>query len=61
VVWFISYQHSLRLDEAGIKLVCDQMEATAEKLRLEARGYIVTKFAQRPAPGHSEGMPGFLG
>jgi len=50
VVWFISYRHSLRLDEAGIKLVCDQMEASAEKLRLESRGYIVTKVARSLAP-----------
>jgi hypothetical protein len=34
VVWYISYRHALRLDEAGIKLICDQIEAVAEKLRL---------------------------
>jgi hypothetical protein len=50
VAWFISYQHSLRLDEAGIKLVCDRMEAYAEKLRLEARGYIITKVTQKKLP-----------
>jgi hypothetical protein len=47
VAWFISYQHALRLDEAGIKLVCDRMEAYAEKLRLEARGYVITKVTQK--------------
>jgi hypothetical protein len=47
VDWFISYQHSLRPDEAGVKFVCDQTEAAAEKLRLESRGYVVSRIAQR--------------
>ena len=46
MVWFISYQHPLRPDEAGVKFACDQSEAAAEKLRLEARGYIVSKVTQ---------------
>jgi hypothetical protein len=46
VVWFISYQHSLRPDEAGVKFAGDQSEATAEKQDLESRGYVVTEVAQ---------------
>jgi hypothetical protein len=48
VVWFISYKHPLRPDEAGVKFVYDETEATAEKLRLEARGYVVGSVAQSP-------------
>ena len=50
VVWFISYQHPLRPDEAGVKFLCDETEAAAEKLRLESRGYVVGRGAQSPAP-----------
>ena len=46
MVWFISYRHSLRPDEAGVKFVCEQSEAIAEKRRLESRGYVVTQVAQ---------------
>jgi hypothetical protein len=46
VVWFMSYQHSLRPDEAGVKFACDQSEAAAEKLRMESRGYVVARVAQ---------------
>jgi hypothetical protein len=46
VVWFVSYQHSLRPDEAGVKFVCDQSEAVAEKQRLESLGYLVTEVAE---------------
>jgi hypothetical protein len=49
VVWFISYQHPLRPDEAGVKFVCDETEAALEKLRLESRGYVVGRVAQSPA------------
>ena len=48
VVWFISYHHALRPDEAGIKLVCDPVAAAEEKLRLESRGYVVTKVEPNP-------------
>jgi hypothetical protein len=48
MVWFISYQHSLRPDEAGVKFVGDQSAATAEKQDLESRGYVVTEVAQSP-------------
>ena len=48
MVWFISYKHPLRPDDAGGKFVCDQSEAAAEKLRLESRGYVVTRVAQSP-------------
>jgi hypothetical protein len=50
VVWYISYRHSLRLDEAGVKLIPDQTETAGEKLRLEARGYIVSRIANKPTP-----------
>jgi hypothetical protein len=56
MVWFISYRHSLRLDEAGIKLVCDQMEVAAEKLRLESRGYVVSRVTQRLTPNSVLGL-----
>jgi hypothetical protein len=50
MVWLISYHHPLRPDEAGVKFVCDQTEAAAERLRLESRGYIVVKVAQKSMP-----------
>jgi hypothetical protein len=46
VVWFISYQHSLRHDEAGVKFAGGQSEAAAEKQDLESRGYVVTEVVQ---------------
>jgi hypothetical protein len=49
VAWRISYQHPLRPDDGGIRFVSDQSEATAEKLRLELRGYVVSKAAQTAA------------
>jgi len=48
--WRISYQHPLRPDDGGIRFVPDQSEAAAEKLRLELRGYVVSK------PTQTEGL-----
>jgi hypothetical protein len=45
-VWFVAYQHSLRLDEAGIKFVSSEAETVIERLRLEAHSYIITRVAQ---------------
>ncbi len=42
-MWFIAYHHSLRPDEAGVKFMRSEAEAIAEKERLEALGYTVTK------------------
>jgi hypothetical protein len=47
--WRISYQHPLRPDDGGVRFVPDQLEATAEKLRLELRGYAVSKPTQAAA------------
>ena len=47
--WCISYQHPLRPDDGGIRFVPDQSEAAAEKLRLELRGYAVSKPTQTAA------------
>ncbi len=47
--WRISYQHPLRPDDGGIRFVPDQSEAAAEKLRLELRGYVVSKPTQTAA------------
>jgi hypothetical protein len=47
--WRISYQHPLRPDDGGIRVVPDQSEAVAEKLRLELRGYAVSKPIQTAA------------
>jgi hypothetical protein len=48
VAWFISYQHSLRPDEAGVKFVADQAAAIVEGQHLETLGYIVTRIAKSP-------------
>ena len=48
MAWFISYRHSLRLDEAGVKFVTDHTEVAAEKQRLELLGYVVTDVARNP-------------
>src|SRR4029077_1586666 len=49
VAWRISYRHPLRPDDGGLRFVPDQSEAAAEKLRLELRGYAVTKPTQAAA------------
>src|ERR1700675_4741944 len=49
VAWRISYRHPLRPDDGGIRFVPDQSEAAAEKLRLELRGYAVSKPTQAAA------------
>jgi hypothetical protein len=41
--WRISYRHPLRPDDGGVRFIPDQSEAAAEKLRLELRGYTVSK------------------
>jgi hypothetical protein len=43
VAWRISYLHPLRRDDGGVRIVPDQPEAAAEKLRLELRGYTVSE------------------
>jgi hypothetical protein len=48
VAWFISYRHSLRPDEAGVKFVLDRATAIVEGQRLETLGYVVTRIAQSP-------------
>jgi hypothetical protein len=47
--WRISYRHPLRPDDGGIRFVPDQSEAASEKLRLELRGYAVSKPTQAAA------------
>jgi hypothetical protein len=49
MAWRISYRHPLRRDDGGIRYVPDQPEAFAEKLRLELRGYAVSKPTQAAA------------
>jgi hypothetical protein len=48
MAWFISYQHSLRPDEAGVKFVADRAAAIAEGQRLETLGYVITRIAKSP-------------
>jgi hypothetical protein len=48
VAWFISYRHSLRPDEAGVKFVPDKAAAIAEGQHLETFGYVVTRIAESP-------------
>jgi hypothetical protein len=43
VAWRISYRHPFRPQDGGIRFVPDESEAVAEKLRLELRGYTVSK------------------
>ena len=49
MAWRISYRHPLRRDDGGLRYVPDQSEALAEKLRLELRGYAVSKPTQAGA------------
>jgi hypothetical protein len=44
-VWFVAYHHSIRLSEAGIKFVRNELDAIAERERLKPLGYIVTNIA----------------
>jgi hypothetical protein len=55
-VWFVAYHHSLRPDEAGVKFVPIEAEAVAERKRLEALGYMVTKIE----PASKTRMDAFL-
>lgn len=48
MAWFISYRHSLRTDEAGVKFVGNYVDVVAEKQRLELLGYVVTDVARNP-------------
>jgi hypothetical protein len=48
VAWFVSYQHSLRADEAGVKFVSDRAAAITEGQHLETLGYVVTRIAESP-------------
>jgi hypothetical protein len=48
MAWFVSYQHSLRTDEAGVKFVPDRAAAIIEGQHLQTLGYIVTKIAESP-------------
>jgi hypothetical protein len=48
VAWFISYRHSLRTGEAGVKFVANYAEVIAEKQHLELLGYVVTDIARNP-------------
>jgi hypothetical protein len=48
--WRISYRHPLRPDDGGVRFVPDASEAAAEKLRLELRGYAVSKPTQAATP-----------
>jgi hypothetical protein len=50
-VWFVAYHHLIRADEAGVTFVPDQAHAIAERLRLEALGFIVTRVAEVPPSG----------
>lgn len=43
MAWRISYRHPFRPDDGGIRFVPDESEAAAEKLRLELRGYTVSR------------------
>jgi len=47
--WRISYQHPLRPNDGGIRFVPDELDAAAEKLRLELRGYAVSQPTQATA------------
>lgn len=42
----ILYRHRQRLDEAGMTVVADQAKATAAKIQLEERGFLVTEITQ---------------
>jgi hypothetical protein len=41
-VWVVTYQHSLRRDEAGVKFVQSEAMAAAEAQRLESQGYTIS-------------------
>ena len=45
MTWFISYRHSVRKDETGVKFLHGETEAITEGRRLETLGYILTKIA----------------
>ena len=45
-MWFISYRHSARRDEGGVKFVRGEAEAVAERQMLESLGYIIERIGQ---------------
>jgi hypothetical protein len=51
MAWFISYRHSVRKDETGVKFLHSETEAITEGQRLETLGYILTKIAEIPPGG----------
>jgi hypothetical protein len=44
-VWFITYRHAIRPNEAGIKFVHNEAATVTEVRHLEAVGYVITKIA----------------
>ncbi len=44
----ILYRHPRRPDEAGMTVVADQAKATAMKVQLEHRGYLVIRIVSAP-------------
>jgi hypothetical protein len=51
MAWFISYRHSVRKDETGVKFLHGEAEAITEGRRLESLGYILSKIAEIPPGG----------
>jgi hypothetical protein len=45
MAWFVAYRHSIRIDEAGVKFLCEEAEAIAEGRRLGSLGYVITNIA----------------
>jgi hypothetical protein len=48
----IVYRHPRRPDEVGMKIVPDELRATAEKKALEALGFIVIEITIVASNGH---------
>jgi hypothetical protein len=42
MAWFVAYRHSIRNDEAGVKILPGAAEAIAEGQRLGSLGYVIT-------------------
>jgi hypothetical protein len=51
MAWFISYRHSVREDETGVKFLHSKAEAITEGQRLESHGYVLSKIAEIPSRG----------
>jgi hypothetical protein len=41
------YQHRLRTDETGVKVLADKSDLSAEKRTLEQRGHVIVRVEQR--------------